>query len=108
MSATSLEERSWFEINANGRLDAERPISELMTTSARASALAQTMPRAPAVSAFSTVREVAHLMAAQRLSQVRVRGARGEIVGVLSTSDLYRWFVGATLDDVGDPDEGNA
>ena len=105
MSATSLEETSWFDTTPNGRLDADRPISELMTTSAQASALALMMPRAPAVSAFATVREVAHLMAARQLAQVRVRGARGEIVGVVSTSDLYRWVVGATLDDVG---EGNA
>ncbi|HTA19829.1 MAG TPA: hypothetical protein VK989_11080 [Polyangia bacterium] len=99
MSATSLEETNWFETSPNGRLDAERPISELMTTAARASALTQTMPRAPAVSAFSTVREVAHLMASQRLAQVHVHGARGEIVGVVSTSDLYHWVVGAALDD---------
>jgi len=112
MSATSLEETSWFEMTPNGRLDADRPISKLMTTSAQAAALALTMPRAPAVSAFATVHEVAHLMAAHRLAQVRVRGARGEIVGVVSTSDLYRWVAGATLDaerDVGNgTDEENA
>ncbi|HSZ84365.1 MAG TPA: CBS domain-containing protein, partial [Polyangia bacterium] len=98
-----------FETTPNNRLDAERPISELMTTSAQASALALTMPRAPSVNAFATVREVAHLMAARRLAQVRVRDARGETVGVVSTSDLYRWVVGAALDDERDgPDEGNA
>jgi CBS domain-containing protein len=106
MSATSLEETSWFVTTPNGRLDADRPISELMTTSAEASALGLPMPRAPAVSAFATVREVAHLMATARLAQVRVRDARGQIVGVVSTSDLYRWVVGATIDD--DPGEGNA
>jgi hypothetical protein len=109
MSVTSLEETSWFDAAPNGRRDADRPISELMTTSAQASALALPMPRAPAVSAFATVREVAHLMATRRLAQVRVRDARGEIVGVVSTSDLYRWVVGATLDaDCADKDEGNA
>jgi len=92
MSVTSLEETSWFETTTG--LDAERPISELMKTSAQTVALA--MPRPPTVSAFATVREVAHLMAARRLAQVRVRGARGEIVGVVSTSDLYRWVAGAT------------
>jgi CBS domain-containing protein len=109
MSATSPEETSWFEAAPNGRLDADRPISELMTTSAQASVLALTMPRAPTVSAFATVREVAHLMAARRLAQVRVRDARGEIVGVVSTSDLYRWVTGGTLQDECDgTDRGNA
>jgi CBS domain-containing protein len=106
MSVTSLEETSWFDSTPDGRLDADRPISELMTTSAQASALALVMPRAPAVSAFATVREVAHLMAARRLAQVRVRDARGEIVGVVSTSDLYRWVVGAAPDDERDDTGG--
>ena len=102
MSATSLAETSWFEPGPQGRLDADRPISELMTTTARTSAVAPSMPRAPGVSAFATVREVAHVVAARRLAQVRVLGARGEIVGVLSTSDLYRWVVGATFDRTDD------
>jgi CBS domain-containing protein len=110
MSVTCLEESSWFDTAPNSRLDADRPISELMTTSAQASALVLKMPSAPAVSAFATVREVAHLMAARRLAQVRVRDARGEIVGVVSTSDLYRWVVDAALDDrdKGSLDEGSA
>ena len=111
MSVTRLEETSWFDTTPNGRLDADRPISEVVAMSEQASALALQMPRAPAVSAFATVREVAHLMATRRLAQVRVHGARGEIVGVVSTSDLYRWFVGVTLDDehdVGGADEGDA
>lgn len=104
MSVTSLE-RSWFEPTPRGRLDGERPVSDLMTTAAETAALDVTLPLVPSVSALATVREAAHLMASRGLRQVQVRNPRGEIVGVLSTSDLFRWAVGEPSEDELEDDE---
>jgi len=89
----------WFEPTPRRLLDSSLPVSRLMTTSAEVAALEVEWPRLPSVSALSTVREAAHLMAACGLPQVQVRNARGEIVGVLSASDLFRWVAGDDEDD---------
>jgi Mg/Co/Ni transporter MgtE len=91
----------WFEATPHRRLDGGLPVSRLMTTSAEAAALDARWPRLPSVSAIATVHEAAHLMASRGLRQVQVRGPRGEIVGVLSVSDLFRWVAGGT-DDAGE------
>jgi hypothetical protein len=96
MSAVTVDE-TWFHA-APERLDGDLPVSALMTTTAEAEALDARAPRRPAVSAFATVREAAHLMAARRLPQVQVRNPSGEIVGVLSASDLFRWVAGTRRD----------
>ena len=107
MSVTTMDP-SWFEARSQERLDGDRPVSDLMTTSAEAAALEVFVPCVPSVSAFATVREAAHLMASRGLAQVRVRNARGEIVGVLSTSDLFRWAARSAFDADGDADAGHA
>lgn len=93
MSAVTVDE-TWFQAAPPEHLDGDLPVSALMTTSAEAEALDARGPRRPAVSAHATVREAAHLMAARRISQVQVRNPSGEIVGVLSASDLFRWAAG--------------
>jgi hypothetical protein len=93
MSVTSIS-GMWFEPTPRRLLDSSVPVSRLMTTSAEVAALAVRWPRHPSVSALSTVREAAHLMAACGLPQVQVHDARGEVVGVLSASDLFRWVAG--------------
>jgi CBS domain-containing protein len=93
MSVTSLY-GMWFEPTPRRMLDSSVPVSRLMTTTAEAAALDIKWPRLPSVSAFSTVREAAHLMATCGLPQVQVRSPSGEVVGVLSASDLFRWVAG--------------
>jgi hypothetical protein len=98
MSVTSIS-GMWFEPTPRRLLDSSVPVSRLMTTSAQAAALAVRWPRHPSVSALSTVREAAHLMAACGLPQIQVHNARGEVVGVLSASDLFRWVAGDYEED---------
>jgi hypothetical protein len=94
MSVSSMNGGIWFEPTPRRLLDGNLPVSRLMTTSAEAAALAVMWPRHPSVSVLSTVREAAHVMATCGLQQVGVRNPRGEIVGVLSASDLFRWVAG--------------
>jgi hypothetical protein len=98
MSVTSFNGR-WFEPTPRRLLDSNVPVSQLMTTSAQVAALAVQWPRHPSVSVLSTVREAAHLMAACGLPQVQVRNLNGEVVGVLSASDLFRWVAGDEDDE---------
>ena len=93
MSATNIDP-DWLESEPRRPLDSGLAVSRLMTTAAQAAALDVRWPRLPSVSALATVREAAHLMAQRGLRQVQVRNARGEIVGVLSASDLFRWAAG--------------
>ena len=93
MSVTSVN-GMWFEPTPRRLLDSSVPVSRLMTTSAEVAALAVRWPRQPSVSVLSSVREAAHLMAACGLPQVQVHNLRGEVVGVLSASDLFRWVAG--------------
>ena len=87
MSAMHVETAGF----ASADLDGSLPVSEVMTTVAEVEALDVTLPCVPSVSARTTVREAAHLMAARGLRLVQVRDLRGELIGMLSTSDLYRW-----------------
>jgi CBS domain-containing protein len=100
MSVTSIN-GVWFEPTPRRLLDSSVPVSRLMTTSAQATALAVQWPRHPSVSAFTTVREAAHLMATCGLPQVQVRNSHGEVVGVLSASDLFRWVAGDDEEEAG-------
>jgi hypothetical protein len=100
MSATSFN-GVWFEPTPRRLLDSSVPVSRLMTTSAQAAALAVRWPHHPSVSVLATVREAAHLMAACGLAQVQVRNPRGEVVGVLSASDLFRWVAGDEEEEEG-------
>jgi CBS domain-containing protein len=93
MSATNVN-GTWFEPRARRLLDGSIPVSRLMTTSAEVAALDIEWPRHPSVSVLATVSEAAHVMAACGLHQVQVRNPRGEVVGVLSASDLFRWVAG--------------
>jgi CBS domain-containing protein len=106
MSATSIN-GMWFEPTPRRLLDSNVPVSRLMTTSAEARALDVRWPRIPSVSAYATVREAAHLMAACGLRQVQVRSPDGEVVGVLSASDLFRWVAGDPR-DADEPEAGRA
>ena len=76
------------------RLDGSVPVSELMTTAADTAELRVQVPRAPSVSMGASVREAAHVMASNGSLQIEVRSAEGEIVGVLTASDLFRWAAG--------------
>jgi CBS domain-containing protein len=83
---------------ANVDLDGNLPVCEVMTTAAEVAALDVTLPCVPSVSARTTVREAAHLMAARGLRLVQVRNVGGELIGMLSTSDLYRWVAAGWSD----------
>jgi hypothetical protein len=99
MSVTSIYGR-WFEPTPRRLLDSGVSVTRLMTTAAEAAALDIRWPRLPSISVLATVRDAAHLMATCGLPQVQVRDARGEVVGVLSASDLFRWVAGDDADDV--------
>jgi CBS domain-containing protein len=92
---------TWFEATPRRQLDSSLPVSKLMTPAARGAGLPVEVPRLAWVGSFATVREAAHLMASRGLLQVQVRNGRGEIVGVLTSSDLFRWVAGASLGDAG-------
>ena len=93
MSATNVN-GTWFEPTRRRLLDGGTLVTRLMTTSAEVAALDIQWPRHPSVSILATVREAAHLMAKCGLHQVQVRNQRGDVVGVLSASDLFRWVAG--------------
>jgi CBS domain-containing protein len=95
MSTTNIDP-DWLEPEPRKPLDSGLPVSRLMTTAAQAAKLDVRWPRLPSVSALATVREAAHLMARRGLRQVQVRNPRGELVGLLSASDLFRWAAGET------------
>jgi CBS domain-containing protein len=97
MSVTSmgLMDEAWFEPTPRRRLNSAMPVARLMTAFSGATARDFAWPRVASVSAHATVGEAAHLMARHGLRQVQVRDAHGEVVGVLSASDLYRWVAGA-------------
>jgi CBS domain-containing protein len=95
MSVTEMD-ANWFEPSPRRRLDTSLPVSKLMTPFARRMDLEIEVPRLISVDAFATVREAAHLMASRGLLQVHVRDGFGQLVGVLTASDLYRWVAGAT------------
>jgi CBS domain-containing protein len=101
MSVTDLG-GLWLETRR--RLDSDTPVSRLMTTSAEADGFELDIPGRPSVHALATVREAAHLMASRGLHQIHVKNTRGEIVGVLTTTDLYRWVTDQGYDDT----EGHA
>jgi CBS domain-containing protein len=88
---------NWFEPAPRRRLDTSVPVSKLMTPFARKIDFEIEVPRIISVDALATVREAAHLMASRGLLQVHVRNSVGQIVGVLTASDLYRWVADAAL-----------
>jgi CBS domain-containing protein len=90
MSVTEIDEVQTEALTYRG-LDSNVPVSKLMTPSARTIHFEIEVARLASVDALATVREAAHLMASRGLLQVQVRDAQGEIVGVLTASDLYRW-----------------
>jgi CBS domain-containing protein len=75
------------------------PIGDLMTTARDAAALEAKAPLRHSLNALATVREATHLMASRGLAQIHVLDVRGRVVGVLTTSDLYRWVADGALDD---------
>jgi CBS domain-containing protein len=85
-----------FGLGANRfrQLDGSIPVSELMTSAADTAELQVQVPRAPAVDARASIRETAHLMALNGFLQVEIRGPNGELLGVLTASDLFRWVAG--------------
>jgi len=93
----------WFETRRR-RLDSDTPVSRLMMTLAEAATFEVDVPSLPSVHALATVREAAHLMASRGLHQINVKNTRGEIVGVLTTTDLYRWVTDYGYDEA----EGHA
>ena len=106
MSVTEMD-ANWFEASPRRRLDTSLPVSKLMTPFARKKIGHEIeVPRLISVDAFSTIREAAHLMASRGLLQVHVRDGFGQIVGVLTASNLYRWVAGAA--PAAERDEGNA
>src|SRR4051812_16473816 len=90
MSVTEIDEIR-AEATTYRDLDSNLPVSKLMTPSARTIHFEIEVAHLASVDALATVREAAHLMASRGLLQVQVRDAQGEIVGVLTASDLYRW-----------------
>lgn len=111
MSVTIVD-GPWLETTRR-RLDSSTPVSRLMTTSAQAAAFHVDVPRVPSVDVLTTVSEAAHLMASRGLRQVQVRNSQGEVVGVLTASDLYRWVTDGSMygglnDDYGDDGHGHA
>jgi CBS domain-containing protein len=105
MSVTEMDP-NWFEPAPRRRLDTSVPVSKLMTPFARKIDFEIEVPRIISVDALATVREAAHLMAARGLLQVHVRNPVGQIIGVLTASDLYRWVADAAL--VPEPEAGHA
>jgi CBS domain-containing protein len=85
-----------FGLGANRfrQLDGSIPVSELMTSAADTAELQVQVPHAPAVDAGASIRETAHLMALNGFLQVEIRGPNGELLGVLTASDLFRWVAG--------------
>jgi CBS domain-containing protein len=96
MSATEMD-ANWFEPTPRRRLDTSVPVSKLMTRFARKIDFEVEVPRLFSVDALATIREAAHLMASRGLLQVHVRDTFGQIIGVLTASDLYRWVADAAL-----------
>jgi CBS domain-containing protein len=63
----------------------------------------------PSVHALTTVREATHLMTSRGVLHVHVEDSLGNVVGVLTVSDLYRWVAAAqTADDDDGPTAGHA
>lgn len=85
-----------MEMSANRfrQLDGSIPVSELMTSAADTAELQVQVPEAPAVDARASIRETAHLMALNGFLQVEIRSPNGELLGVLTASDLFRWVAG--------------
>jgi CBS domain-containing protein len=111
MSATEMD-AIWFEPTPRRRLDTSVPVSKLMTPFARRLELAADTRQLISVDARTTVREAAHLMVSRGLLQVHVRDAFGNVVGVLTASNLCRWVADAALtpepERTGELDEGHA
>lgn len=80
-------------------LDGSIPVSELMTSAADTAELQVQVPDAPSVDAETSIGEAAHLMAQNGSLQVEIRGSEGELLGVLTASDLYRWVAGLAAGD---------
>ena len=90
----------WFEPTPRRLLDSSTPVSRLMTAATGGAPHEVRWPHLPSVSARATVREAAHVMATCGVHQVQVRDARGEVVGVLAASALFRWVAGSPDNDV--------
>lgn len=104
MSVTNLG--PWQNTAQHPRLDSDTPVSRLMTN---APAHAETSNVSARVHALTTVREATHLMASRGVLQIHVEDSFGNVVGVLTVSDLYRWVTATPTDDDSDgPTAGHA
>jgi hypothetical protein len=83
-----------FGANRIRQLDGSIPVSELMTSAADTAELQVQVPRGPAVDPHASIREAAHLMALNGFLQIEIRSPTGEMLGVLTASDLFRWVAG--------------
>jgi Mg/Co/Ni transporter MgtE len=92
---------------AGGRLGSA-PIADVMTASDDPTVRAAAWPRLQSLNAYATVREAAHVMASRGLLQIAVRDAQERLVGILTTSDLYRWVAAAEPSDWFDNDDDGA
>jgi CBS domain-containing protein len=80
-----------------------------MTSAADTAELQVQLPSAPSVDAGVSIREAAHLMALNGFLQVEIRSPTGELLGVLTASDLFRWVAGmATPAEAASGDEIDA
>jgi len=79
------------------QLDGSIPVSELMTSAADTAELQVQVPDTPSVDARASIQETAHLMALNGFLQVEIRSPNGELLGVLTASDLFRWVAGMAL-----------
>ncbi len=93
MSATHIS-TTGFDRAFGKQLDGSVPVSELMTTAADTAELRVQVPQVPSVPVGASVREAAHLMASNGSLQIEIRNADGQVVGVLTASDLFRWAAG--------------
>jgi hypothetical protein len=110
MSAANID-ATGFSASRSKQLDGSIPVSELMTSAADTAELQVQVPRGPAVDAGVSIREAAHLMATNGFLQVEIRSPSGELLGVLTASDLFRWVAGMAMgpDDLrGDGDKPDA
>jgi CBS domain-containing protein len=86
-------------------LKSDTPVSRLMST---AHVNAELVRGLPSVHALTSVREATHFMASKGVLQIHVRDTHGDVVGVLTASDLYRWVTEAPTDYEEVPMAGHA
>lgn len=111
MSVSSINEpRPWLETSQRSRLDSSTPVSRLMSSAPPQAGVPGIDARGiPSVHALTSVREATHLMASRGVLHLHVKDNLGNVVGVLTVSDLYRWVAAAQAGDYDDgPTAGHA